>query len=90
MAVSCLDAGAALVFTVQPHHPQLELIARTLTSNTGRPWVMRLRSLELFREWLAEEEMRELSHRMEENGIFGVVAAVKRGSAAGAAPPLVG
>jgi SAM-dependent methyltransferase len=76
MAVSCLDAGGALVFTVQPHHPQLELIARTLTSNTGRPWVMRLRSLDLFREWLAQEQMREISHRMEENGIFGVVAAV--------------
>jgi SAM-dependent methyltransferase len=76
-AAACLPPGGALVFTIQPDHPQLELIARTLTSNTGEPWVMRLRSLELFREWLAEAGLREISHAMEENGIFGVVSSVK-------------
>jgi SAM-dependent methyltransferase len=76
-AAACLEPGGALVFTIQPDHPQLELIARTLTSNTGEPWVMRLRSLELMREWIAGAGMREVSHKMEENGIFGVVSAVK-------------
>jgi 2-polyprenyl-3-methyl-5-hydroxy-6-metoxy-1,4-benzoquinol methylase len=88
LAASCLPPGGALVFTIQPQHPQLEMIARTLKSHTGKPWVMRLRSLELLREWLAEEGLGEVSHRMEENGIFGVVAAVKRDAAAGSARPL--
>jgi SAM-dependent methyltransferase len=76
-AARCLAPGSALVFTIQPHHPQLEFIARTLTSHTGRPWVMRLRSLELFQSWLEEAGLRYVSHRMERYGIFGVVEAVK-------------
>jgi ubiquinone/menaquinone biosynthesis C-methylase UbiE len=73
----CLAPGAELVFTIQPAHPQLELIARTLTSHTGKPWVMRLRSLALFQHWLHEAGLRYVSHRMEEHGIFGVVRSVK-------------
>jgi len=73
----CLTPGAALIFTIQPHHPQLELIARTLTSNTGKLWVMRLRTLELFQAWLADVGLQYVSHQMEEHGIFGVVQAVK-------------
>ena len=65
----CLNAGGTLVFTIQPYHPQLELIARTLRSHTGKPWVMRLRSLELFQEWLREAGLRYVSHQMEEHGI---------------------
>src|SRR5690606_2081440 len=37
--------GGYLVYTGQPWHPQLELIARTLVSHRDRqPWVMRRRS----------------------------------------------
>lgn len=72
-----MAAGALLIFTIQPYHPQLEFIARALTSNTGKPWVMRLRSLELFQTWLHEADLRYVSHQMEEHGIFGVVRAVK-------------
>lgn len=73
----CLEPGALIIFTIQPHHPQLELIARTLTSNTGKPWVMRLRSLELFQTWLQEAGLQYVSHKMEPYEIFGVVQAVK-------------
>jgi 2-polyprenyl-3-methyl-5-hydroxy-6-metoxy-1,4-benzoquinol methylase len=76
-AARCLDSGSVLVFTIQPHHPQLEFIARTLTSHTGKPWVMRLRSLELFQAWMKEARLQRVSHRMEKHGIFGVVVAVK-------------
>jgi SAM-dependent methyltransferase len=72
-----LESGGSLIFTIQPYHPQLELIARTLISNTGRPWIMRLRSLELFRGWMENAGLRYVSHCMERNGIFGVVEAVK-------------
>lgn len=40
-----MDAGTYLIYTNQPWHPQLELIARTLTSHRhGQPWIMRRRT----------------------------------------------
>ena len=40
-----IDAGGYLVYTGQPWHPQLELIARALTSHRGGAgWVMRRRT----------------------------------------------
>jgi ubiquinone/menaquinone biosynthesis C-methylase UbiE len=76
-AARCLAPGGNLIFTIQPDHPQLELIARTLTSHTGKPWVMRLRSLSLFRSWMNEAGLCYVSHRLEKHGIFGVVETVK-------------
>ncbi len=76
-AARCLEPGGRLIFTIQPDHPQLELIARTLTSHTGRPWVMRLRSLSLFQRWMNEAGLGYVSHRLEKHGIFGVVETIK-------------
>lgn len=76
-AARCLDRGGRLIFTIQPDHPQLELIARTLTSHTGKPWVMQLRSLPLFQSWMNEARLGYVSHRLEKHGIFGVVETVK-------------
>ena len=76
-AARCLDPGGRLIFTIQPDHPQLELIARTLTSHTGKPWVMRLRSLPLFQIWMIEAGLDYVAHRLEKHGIFGVVETVK-------------
>jgi SAM-dependent methyltransferase len=74
---SILEPGGTLVFTIQPQHPQLELIARTLPSHTGRPWVMRLRSWQLTKRWAAEAGFHNFQVQMEPNGIFGVVTAQK-------------
>jgi len=38
-----LPVGGRLVYTDQPWHPQVEMIARTLTNRDGRPWIMRRR-----------------------------------------------
>ena len=38
-----LPVGGQLVYTDQPWHPQVEMIARTLTNRDGRPWIMRRR-----------------------------------------------
>lgn len=62
-----------LLLTVQPDHPQLELIARTLTSHTGRPWAMRLRGMELTMEWAKAAGFSPVDWEMEETGIFGVI-----------------
>ena len=77
---SCLDFGGSLVFTIQPYHPQLEMAARALTSNTGKPWIMRLRSLDLYKQWLNEAGLEYVSHEMEKLQIFGVVEARKEAS----------
>lgn len=76
-----LDSGGSLIFTIQPYHPQLEMAARALTSNTGKPWIMRLRSLDLYKQWLHEAGLEYVSHEMEKHQIFGVVEARKKSSA---------
>ena len=39
-----MPAGGSLIYTNQPWHPQLELIARGLCDWEGKPWVMRRRT----------------------------------------------
>jgi SAM-dependent methyltransferase len=70
-----IEPKGKLIYTIQPYHPQLELIARTLNSHTGKPWVMRLRSLELTQEWASAAGFGEFQVRMDSFGIFGVVTA---------------
>lgn len=73
-----LNPSGYLILTVQPWHPQLELIARGLRSHTGKPWVMRLRSLDLTESWLRDAGFDVLDLQMEPSGIFGVLVARKR------------
>ncbi len=73
-----LDTSVTLIFTIQPQHPQLEMIARTLPAHTGLPWVMRVRSWELTRRWAEEAGFHNFQVQMESNGIFGVVTAKKK------------
>jgi len=72
-----LPSGGTLIVTVQPHHPQLELIARVLTSHSGRPWAMRLRSIELIGSWAQAAGFVIERVSMESRGIFGVLVARK-------------
>jgi len=72
-----LDDSGTLIFTIQPQHPQLEMIARTLPAHTGLPWVMRVRSWELVRQWAEVAGFQNFQVQMEPNGIFGVVTAGK-------------
>jgi hypothetical protein len=40
-----MEAGGYLLYTGQPWHPQIEMIARALTSHReGQAWVMRRRT----------------------------------------------
>src|SRR4029077_14155550 len=40
-----VEPGGYLVYTGQPWHPQLEMIARTLTTHRdNQPWIMRRRT----------------------------------------------
>ena len=65
--------GGYLVYTGQPWHPQLELIARALTSHRqGQAWVMRRRTQAEMDQLVAAAGFRKLAQRIDEWGIFTV------------------
>lgn len=72
-----LQTPGTLIFTIQPSHPQIEVIARTLTSHRGGPWVMRLRPFALTRQWAEEAGFTIVQTHMDSHDIFGVVTAHK-------------
>ncbi|MEO7056605.1 MAG: class I SAM-dependent methyltransferase family protein, partial [Caldimonas sp.] len=73
-----MPEGACLVYTCQPWHPQLELIARALTSHRGgRAWVMRRRSQLEMDQLVAAAGFRKVAQRIDEWGIFTVAMAVR-------------
>ena len=68
-----VPAGGYLVYTGQPWHPQLELIARALTSHRdGQAWVMRRRVQAEMDQLVAEAGFRKLEQRIDRWGIFTV------------------
>ncbi len=70
---AAVEEGGYLVYTGQPWHPQLELIARALTSHRqGQAWVMRRRSQAEMDQLVAAAGFRKLEQRIDEWGIFSV------------------
>ena len=65
--------GGMLVYTCQPWHPQLELIARALTSHRGgEAWVMRRRTQGEMDQLVERAGFRKRAQRIDEWGIFTV------------------
>ncbi|MEM6354175.1 MAG: alpha/beta fold hydrolase [Pseudomonadota bacterium] len=72
--------GGYLLYTNQPWHPQLEFIARALTSHRGgRPWVMRRRSQAEMDQLVAAAGFEKLTQRIDRLGIFTVSLARRLG-----------
>jgi alpha-beta hydrolase superfamily lysophospholipase len=70
--------GGFLVYTCQPWHPQLELIARALTSHRGgAAWVMRRRTQNEMDQLAERAGFRKVAQRIDEWGIFTVSLAVR-------------
>lgn len=70
--------GGYLIYTNQPYHPQLEYIARTLTSHQdGKNWVMRRRSQLEMDQLVAKAGFKKIQQWIDEDGIFTVSLAVK-------------
>ncbi|MGC4011689.1 MAG: bifunctional alpha/beta hydrolase/class I SAM-dependent methyltransferase [Pseudomonas sp.] len=68
-----VEEGGYLIYTGQPWHPQLELIARALTSHrAGQAWVMRRRTQLEMDQLVAAAGFRKLAQRIDEDGIFTV------------------
>lgn len=73
-----VEPGGYLVYTGQPWHPQLELIARALTSHRqGQAWVMRRRSQAEMDQLVEAAGFRKIAQRVDEWGIFTVSLAQK-------------
>ncbi|HLY91683.1 MAG TPA: bifunctional alpha/beta hydrolase/class I SAM-dependent methyltransferase [Candidatus Angelobacter sp.] len=65
--------GGLLIYTGQPFHPQLEMIARTLPSHRDfRPWVMRRRSQAEIDQLVEAAGFGKLEQQIDEWGIFTV------------------
>jgi len=65
--------GGYLVYTNQPWHPQLELIARGLTSHRdGKPWVMRRRTQLEMDQLVEAAGFQKLDQLIDAWGIFSV------------------
>jgi len=74
-----IDPGGFLVYTGQPWHPQLELIARALTSHRqGAAWLMRRRTQQELDQLVAAAGFRKIAQRIGESGIFTVSLAQRQ------------
>src|SRR5262249_49446032 len=70
---AAIPPGGYLVYTGQPWHPQLELIARALTSHRqGQAWIMRRRTQGEMDQLVEAAGFRKLEQRVDEFGTFTV------------------
>ena len=75
---AAMAEGGYLIYTGQPWHPQLTMIARALTSHRqGRAWVMRRRTQAEMDELVAAAGFAKLDQLIDDWGIFTVSIARK-------------
>jgi alpha-beta hydrolase superfamily lysophospholipase len=73
---AAIPPGGYLIYTGQPWHPQLELIARALTSHRqGQAWIMRRRVQAEMDQLVAAAGFTKIDQRIDEWGIFTVSVA---------------
>ncbi|MEM7051903.1 MAG: bifunctional alpha/beta hydrolase/class I SAM-dependent methyltransferase [Acidobacteriota bacterium] len=80
-----MPAGALLIYTGQPWHPQLETIARVLRNRDGARWVMRRRSQEELDALVRAAGFDKVAMEIGDDGIFTVSLARRRADRAGGA-----
>ena len=75
-----VEPGGYLVYTNQPWHPQVEFIARVLTSHRdGRPWIMRRRTQAEMDQLVEAAGFDKIDEYADDWGIFTVSVAKRRG-----------
>ena len=67
-----VPAGGYLVYTGQPWHPQVEMIARVLTNRDGQPWIMRRRTQEEMDDLVRQAGFEKIQQEIDPWGIFTV------------------
>lgn len=74
---AALADGGYLIYTNQPWHPQLRLIARLLTNREGRPWAMRCRPQSEIDALVERIGFEKVEMAIDDRGIFSVSVARK-------------
>ena len=75
---SSVRSGGYLIYTNQPWHPQLEMIARALSSHRqGAAWIMRRRSQAEMDQLVEKAGFKKVREWIDGDGIFSVSLAVK-------------
>ena len=70
---AAIEPGGFIIYTGQPWHPQLELIARMLSSHRdGKPWVMRRRTQAELDQLVEAAGFRKMEQLADDWGIFTV------------------
>jgi len=68
-----IEPGGHLIYTGQPWHPQLEMIARTLSSHRDhKPWIMRRRTQAELDQLVEAAGFRKVDELTDDWGIFTV------------------
>ena len=67
-----LEDDGYFIYTGQPWHPQVELIARTLNNRDGKPWIMRRRTQAEMDELVRSVGLKKLDMKIDPYGIFTV------------------
>jgi len=67
-----IESGGYLIYTGQPWHPQIEMIARVLTNREGDPWIMRRRTQRELDALVAEAGFEKVQTAVGGRGIFTV------------------
>lgn len=71
-AVSISEPDSSVIYTGQPWHPQLKMIAYVLTSHQDKDWIMRRRSQKELDQLFAFNRVRKESMLLDDYGIFTV------------------
>jgi alpha-beta hydrolase superfamily lysophospholipase/SAM-dependent methyltransferase len=67
-----MRGGGLLIYTGQPWHPQLEMIARVLTNRDGQPWIMRRRTQQELDDLVRAAGFEKVGMEIDRDGIFTV------------------
>jgi alpha-beta hydrolase superfamily lysophospholipase/SAM-dependent methyltransferase len=73
-----IEKDGYLIYTGQPWHPQIEMIARVLTNRNGEPWVMRRRTQLELDELVRRAGFEKIRTKVDTHGIFTVSIAKRR------------
>ena len=73
-----IEEDGYLIYTAQPWHPQIEMIARVLTNRDGEPWTMRRRTQRELDELVREAGFEKIGTEVGGRGIFTVSIAKRR------------
>ncbi len=72
-----LQDNGYLLYTCQPWHPQIELIARVLINRDGKPWIMRRRTQAEMDALVRTAGLKKVDTVIDSQGLFSVSVAQK-------------